>query len=304
MSYSFLRESKLYLVYGGNQYRIFTTTAISFSQTFAQDSYPVKTLHNQSKMFEGATITKANPVDFNFDVPLTLEKDESPVIDLMSQLNNGQLTSFDMYIQTGSAVFKLTNAVITSASMDINPNNQFTISLQGQGTKLERAGDESFSIPGNAASESATRTPLLVYPVISIDSLTMENIMSTTVTIQNDINWTAYGTLQESLNVTNASNIMRPSNYTVQRRTISGAVRQYQTDNNITQFDDFSTNSNITLKAIQVGNAATATPFLQMSINPATFTSRMETGDTYAQSYDFRNLDNSTTVPNIITQYS
>ena len=127
MSYSFLRESKLYLVYGGNQYRIFTTTAISFSQTFAQDSYPVKTLHNQSKMFEGATITKANPVDFNFDVPLTLEKDESPVIDLMSQLNNGQLTSFDMYIQTGSAVFKLTNAVITSASMDINPNNQFTI---------------------------------------------------------------------------------------------------------------------------------------------------------------------------------
>ena len=304
MSYSFLRESKLYLVYGGNKYRIFTSTAISFSQTFASDSYSVKTLHNQSKMFEGATITKANPVDFNFDVPLTLEKDESPVIDLMSQLNNGQLTSFDMYIQTGSAVFKLTNAVITSASMDINPNNQFTISLQGQGTKLERAGDESFSIPGNAASESATRTPLLVYPVISIDSLTMENIMSTTVTIQNDINWTAYGTLQESLNVTNASNIMRPSNYTVQRRTISGAVRQYQIDNNITQFDDFSTTSNITIKAIQVGKAANATPFLQMSLNPASFTARMSPEEVYTQSYDFNNLDNGTTVPNIITQYS
>ena len=58
------------------------------------------------------------------------------------------------------------------------------------------------------------------------------------------------------------------------------------------------------IKAIQVGNAANATPFLQISINPATFTARMETGETYAQSYDFRNLDNSTTVPNIITQYS
>ena len=304
MSYSFLRESKLYIVYGGNKYRIHTSTAISFSQTFASDSYSVKTLHNQSKMFEGATITKANPADFSFNVPLTEEKDESPVIDLLSQLSEGQLKSFDMYVQTGSAVFKLSNAVITSGSFDINPRTQFTVQLQGEGTKLERVGDESYSIPGSLASESATRTPLLVYPVVSIDSLDMNNIISTTVTIENSIEWTKYDTLQASLNVTNASNIMRPSNYTVDNRTISGAVRQYQTDNNITQFDDFSTNSNITLKAIQVGNAATATPFLQMSINPATFTSRMETGDTYAQSYDFRNLDNSTTVPNIITQYS
>jgi len=304
MSYSFLRESKLYIVYGGNKYRIYTNTAISFSQTFAQDSYPVKTLHNQSKMFEGATITKANPVDFSFEVPLTLEKDESPVVDLMSQLNSGQLTQFDMYVQTGSAVFKLSDAVISSANMDINPNNQFTLQLQGEGTKIERAGDESYSIPGNLASESATRTPLLVYPVVSIDSLTMSNIMTTTISIQNEINWVEYGNLQESLNVTNASNVMRPSKYTVQRRTISGAVRQYQTDNNITQFDDFSTTSNIILKAIQVGKAADATPFFQMSLNPASFTARMSAEDVYTQSYDFRSLDNTNTVSDIITQYS
>ena len=304
MSYSFLRESKLYIVYGGNKYRIHTSAAISFSQTFAQDSYSVKTLHNQSKMFEGATITKANPADFSFNVPLTVEKDESPVVDLLSELNSNQLTSFDMYVETGSAVFKLTNAVITSGSFDINPRNQFTLQLQGEGTKLERVGDESSTIPGNLVTESATRTPLLVYPVVSIDSLDMNNIISTTLTIENEIDWTAYSTLQKSLNVTNASNIMRPSNYTVNNRTISGAVRQYQTDNNITQFDDFSTTSNITIKAIRVGDAANATPFLQLNLNPATFTARMETGEAFAQSYDFRNLDNSTTVPNIITQYS
>ena len=177
MSYSFLRESKLYIVYGGNKYRIHTSTAISFSQTFPQDSYSVKTLHNQSKMFEGATITKANPADFSFNVPLTEEKDESPVIDLLSQLSEGQLTSFDMYVQTGSAVFKLSNAVITSGSFDINPRTQFTVQLQGEGTKLERVGDESYSIPGSLASESATRTPLLVYPGVSIDSLDMNNII-------------------------------------------------------------------------------------------------------------------------------
>ena len=304
MSYSFLRESKLYLVYGGNKYRIFTSTAISFSQTFAQDSYSVKTLHNQSKMFEGATITKANPANFNFDVPLTIEKDESPVVDLLAQLNNGQLTSFDMYVQTGSAVFKLSDAVITSANFEISPRRQFTVSLQGQGTKVERVGDESYSIPGNAASESATRTPLLVYPLVSIDSLDMNNIISTTFQIQNDINWTPYSTLQKSLSVTDSSNIMRPSSYVVEKRIISGAIQQYQTDNNITQFDDFSTSSNITIKAIKVGEASSATPFFQIAINPASFTARMATGDVFSNSYDFRSLDNTNTVPNIITQYS
>ena len=34
---------------------------------------------------------------------------------------------------------------------------------------------------------------------------------------------------------------------------------------------------------------ANATPFLQLNLNPATFTARMETGETFAQSYDFRN---------------
>ena len=320
--HSFLKESKLYIVYGGNKYRIYTSTALSFSQTFTQDSYPVKTLHNQSKMFEGANITKANPVDFSFDVPLTIEKDESSIITLLQNLTNTQLTSFDMYVQTGSAVFKVTSALVTTGSFDINPNNQFTVKVQGQGTKLERVGfgDDSYymnsdsppvrtqntpySIPGNLIAESETRTPLLVYPVVSIDSLTMGNIMSTTLQIQNMINWTEFGTLQESLNVTNSSNIMRPTTYTVDKRTVSGAVKQYQTDNNNTQFDNFSTNSNITIKAIQVGKAADATPFFQMSLNPASFTSRIETSDVFTQSYDYRLLDNANSVADIITQYS
>jgi len=46
-------------------------------------------LHDQSKMFEGSTITKANPASFSFTVPLTIEKDESIVIDLLSDLAAG-----------------------------------------------------------------------------------------------------------------------------------------------------------------------------------------------------------------------
>ena len=203
MSYSFLRESKLYIEYGGSKYRIYTTTAISFSQTFAEDSYPVKTLHDQSKMFEGSTITKANPAQFSFTVPLTVEKDESIVMDLItdlvatseSDIEHQQLKSFNMFIQTGSSTFKVENCVITSANFAFNPREQFTVAVEGQGTKLTRVGDESFNL-GTIQSESSTRTPLLTYPVVTVDSLDMSSIIGVTLQIQNDISWTPFETLQ------------------------------------------------------------------------------------------------------------
>ena len=311
MSYSFLRESKLYIVYGGNKYRIYTTSAITFNQTFAEDSYSVKTLHDQSKMFENSTITKANPANFSFDVPLTIEKDESIIIDLLgdvvstsdSDIETQQLKSFDIYVQTGSSTFKLESAVITSASFDFVPQNQFIVRIEGQGTKLSRVGDESYSISGSAQSESSTRTPLLVYPVVTVDSLDMSSILTLNISLQNTVDWIPFETLHNSLSVTSSSNAMFPSAYTLEKRIISGAIQQYQTDNNITQFDDFSTNSNISLKAIKVGQAADATPFLQWDINPASYTARMEPGEVYRQSYDYRSLDNTATGTQI-TQYS
>jgi len=311
MSYSFLRESKLYLVYGGTKYNIRTTSAITFNQTFAEDSYPVKTLHDQSKMFEGSTITKANPANFNFVVPLTEEKDESIVIDLLSDLvettdagiTTQQLKSFDMYVQTGSSTFKLENAVITTGNFTFTPQRQFSVQLEGQGTKLTRAGDENFSIPGSAQSESSTRTPLLIYPVISFDSLDMSSILGLTLRISNNIEWTQFETLQDSLSVTGSSNAMFPSTYTLGTRTTSGEIRQYQTDNNVTQFDDFSTSSDLTIKGIKVGNASNATPFFQIQLNPVSYTARMQPGAAYTQSYDFSSLDN-TALATRITQYS
>jgi len=255
-------------------------------------------------MFEGSTITKANEANFSFDVPLTIEKDESIVMDLISDLvDSEQLKSFDIYIQTGSSTFKIENCIVATATFMFNPREQFKISVEGQGTKLTRAGDENYSIPGSAQSESSTRTPLLVYPVVSVDSLNMSSIIGTTLTIQNDITWTPYETLQESLAVTSVSNAMFPSAYTIPGRVVSGAIRQYQTDNNITQFDDFSTNSNITLKAVQVGKADSDSGFFSININPAMFTARMNVENTYTQSYDFRSLDN-TALGTRITQYS
>ena len=303
MSYSFLRESKLYIVYGGNKYRIYTTSAINLDQTFAEDSYSVKTLHDQSKMFEGTSITKANPASFSFEVPLTIEKDESIIIDLLGDLTDGQLKKFDIYIVTTNSTFKLENAIIMNATMDFILDTPFIVRLEGEGTKLSRAGNESYSLPGSAQSESSTRTPLMIYPVISADSLDMNNIMSINLRISNEINWTNFETLQNSLAVTSSSNAMFPSAYTVEKRTASGEIRQYQTDNNITQFDDFSTSTDLTIKAIKVGNAPEATPFFQIQLNPVAYTARLSIDEVFMQSYDFSSLDN-TAIGTRITQYS
>ena len=300
MSYSFLRESKLYIEHGGSKYRIYTTTAISFSQTFAEDSYSVKTLHDQSKMFEDSTITKANPAQFSFTVPLTAEKDESIVMDLVADLvGNEQLKSFDLCIQTGSSTFKVDNCVITSANLAFNPREQFTMAVEGQGVKLTRVGDESYNL-GTIQSESSTRTPLLIYPEVTVDSLNMSSILGVTIQIQNDIQWTPYETLQSSLSVTNSSNAMFPNTYTVLKRIVSGAITQYQTDNNKTQFDDFSTNSNINIFGKKVSDDSI---FWQLQINPAMYTARLQTGEVYSQSYDFRSTDN-TALGNRITTYN
>ena len=309
MSHSFLKESKLYIVYGGNQHRIYTDTALSFSQTFAEDSYPVKTLHDQSKMFEGSTITKANPASFSFGVPLTGEKDESIIMDLISDIvatsdsdiEVQQLKSFNMYVQTGASTFKIESCVITSANLDFGIKDQFLVSVEGQGTKLTRIGDGTFNLStlGTVQSESATRTPKLIYPVVTIDSLYMNNITQTTLQIQNNINWTQSGTLHKSLN----STMIYPTTYTLDNRVVSGAITQYQVGNNTTQFDDFSTNSNITIKAVEVGKASSDNGFWAVQLNPAMFTARMEVNDIYTNSYDFRSTDN-TALGTRITQYS
>ena len=297
MSYSFLRESKLYIVYGGNKYRIYTSSALTFNQTFAEESYSVKTLHDQSKMFEGSSITKANPASFSFDVPLTIEKDESIVLTLASDLSSNILNSFDMYVQTGSSTFKLEGAIITSASFDFIPQNQFTMRVEGEGTKLTRAGDEDFTIPGSAQSESATRTPLLVYPTVTLNdgtSRNMDNILSVNLNIQNETEWTPYETLQDSLN----STTMFPSAHTVGKRIISGEIRQYQQDNNVAQFDDFSTDTSLTITAKNVSGDAN---FLEVAIDPVMYTARMQPEEVYTQSYDFRSLHNTTAVSTQIT---
>ena len=96
---------------------------------------------------------------------------------------------------------------------------------------------------------------------------------------------------------------MFPSTYTIGKRIASGAITQYQTDNNITQFDDFNTSSNLTLKAVETGKATSDNGFFQLQLNPVSYTARMGIAEVYTQTYDFTSTDN-TAISTRITQYS
>jgi hypothetical protein len=124
----------------------------------------------------------------------------------------------------------------------------------------------------------------------------MDNILSVNLNIQNETTWTPYETLQDSLN----STTMFPSAHTVGKRIISGEIRQYQTDNNVGQFDDFSTSTDLTITA---KNVSGDTDFFKIQINPAMYTARINPAEVYTQSYDFRSLDNTDTVSTQITEY-
>jgi hypothetical protein len=187
--------------------------------------------------------------------------------------------------------------------------------VEGEGKKLTREGNESYAIPGTHTDSttqsnwntvgsnqlsSSTRTPLIVYPTITLNdgtSRNMNNILSVNVTIQNEMEWTPFETLHDSLN----NNTMFPSAHTVGKRIISGEIRQYQQGNNAEQFENFSTNTNLTITAKNVSGDA---DFFTIQINPAMYTARMNPEEVYTQSYDFRSLDNTDIVPDQITIYS
>ena len=132
MNFEFLRDSKVWLVYSGTTYRLHITS-ISFNQSFKQDNYQTKTLHDsfqstydQSTLLEGSSINSANPANFEFTIPMIDEDSlhQHKPIDLLlghSGTDVGVQT-FTLYIDPNSSldyVYKIENCAITSGTFGI-----------------------------------------------------------------------------------------------------------------------------------------------------------------------------------------
>jgi len=299
-AYNLLRESSVHIVHNGSRYLLKTTPEVSFSQTFAEDAYEVKTLHDQTKMFQGTSVTKANPANFSFAVHLTQEKDESIVKSLLTDYDtsNGEqlLKSFDLYIVTGESTFKLEGCVITQGEFNLAKGSPLILTVSGQAKQLSRVGDASYSLPGSLVSASSTRTPTLSLLDVEVDSTDVPNLATATLQVQNNINWTPFETLQNSLSVTSASNAMYPTTYTLGDRVVSGNITQYLTSNNSSTFQSFDTSANVAVKTIVNGST-----FLNANLTGCMFTKRSNVAEAYTQTFDFRLVNSPANLGTIIT---
>ena len=288
-SYNFKREAELFIVHNNSRYAL-DITDVSFSQTFAEKSYPVKTLHNPTDYFEGSVITKANPANFTFEVYALQEADFTIVETLLIST-----ASFDVYVKTPEDVFKLEKCVITNGSCVIEKSRPLSIEIQGEASKLTRGA----TLAGTLQSRSNTRTFIVAPTVeITLGSSSLTDIVSVTAELQNDIEWLPYETLNASLAVGAAVNSMYPDGYTVKKKILAGSISQYLTDTNTSNVQTWNDSLSLEIKA---GNGLSGSSFRGFHIGAATstFTNRMNTGSVFLQNYDWRIIDNSSSLATI-----
>lgn len=310
--FNFLKQAKVYFVQEPSQGEGIALPApgintpahfiqvkdISFSQTFTEESYSVKTLHTQN-MFEGSVITKANPANFSFEVYAIEQADLSVVFDALLDY-----TTFNLYIATELDIYRLEYCVFTNGVLNLSMGEALSFSLQGSAGKLFKVGEYNPAvIPVLGAVQVATPTysfSRLAKMSTVVDSVDISTgIVSSTIEIQNEISWTPYATLQESLAVTNINNTIYPNSFTLNKRIVSGAIVKYvdQASNDAPQ--SWNTQAPLSIKA---SSSELTTPFSGFDINIplCTFTNRLNVGSIFTQNYEWRMISNPASLSDVI----
>lgn len=294
-TYNLKRDTAVYVVINGLKYRIDVYPDLSATQTFDETAVPVKTLHSQFKVFEGAVINRANPANFNFTMPVLLEDDLNIVLSLLldwKSSTEATLSTADLYLDTGNEVFKVEKAVFENGVFQMGKNEIVSIALSGSGRKLSRF---IGSIPGTLVPRASTRTFSSTNAFsVFLNGESQSSVISATVEITNEVSWTDFATIQAALS--NASDTTQyPEAFVVSGRRLSGNIQQYVTSdhNNVNSW------SVTTSLEIMVGNEG-QDPTLHFNIPSVVFTNGLRIEDFYVQSYDFRMNSNPETLSDVI----
>ena len=242
-SLSFKKEAIVHIVYGTVplKYKI-DVSEIDFGQTFRENSFEVKTLHNQSS-FEGSVINQANPAEFSFNTPLLQEERHKVVFDRLLDC-----ATFDLYISSGQDVWKLEKCVIQDGTFEINKSRPLRLSISGEASKLSK---HSGAIPGTLQTAGTSTTTYIVpdLSALTIGSNDISNaVTGLSVEIQNDISWNKYNTLHGATSATNAATSQYPENFTVGTRVLAGTITKYL-ESNSTSVLTWDSNTSLRLRA-------------------------------------------------------
>ena len=92
---------------------------------------------------------------------------------------------------------------------------------------------------------------------------------------------------------------MYPSGFTLSKKILAGSITQYLTDGNASNALSFDTDASLTIKA---GNGLANNAFRGFSFGPATctFTNRINVGTVFTQNYDWRLIDNTSSLSSLL----
>jgi len=294
-NYNFKQEAKVYIVFSGTTILLDVEPDINFSQTFTDKTYPQKTLHEQHKLHDASNIKKANPANFSFTVPALDETDfdilHRQLVDFKTGTNT--LNTFDLYIVfTNGTTYQIETCVITNGTFIIEKLENLRLTIAGQGAKLITSGVSVPSTPSRG-----TRTPLQIkHLLVKIASITLSaSVFKVSVELQNNIAWNPYETVNNALSVTNAATSMYPSQFTLQKRILSGSVEQYITSDFNSDLQQWETGVTVDIQA-----GTSSTKGFQFDIENCTFTNRLSVDEAFKQTYDWKMNENPTDLGTII----
>jgi hypothetical protein len=289
-NYSFLKEAKVYIVYGTTKKQL-DISSVSFSQTFTEETRSVKTLHNQNNMFEGSVINTANPANFELRTHLLIEDASKIVFDRLTDTN-----SFDLYISTESDVFKLEKCVITNGTINIERLRPLSLSISGQASKLIPGSSVPSGMTLRTASSSRTYN-LNKDLFVSLGSSNIsDHLVSVSMELQNEIQWIPYKT------VNTAAGTRYPTQYTVKGKVLAGNIRRYLNDDTESASQSYGTNQSLRIKAgTNIGGLFKGIDF---NSNNCSLTQRVEVGTVFTKSSDWRMVQNPASVSGVFTYFT
>ena len=289
-NYSFLKEAKVYIVYGTTKKQL-DISSVSFSQTFTEETRSVKTLHNQNNMFEGSVINTANPANFELRTNLLIEDASKIVFDRLTDTN-----SFDLYISTESDVFKLEKCVITNGTINIERLRPLSLSISGQASKLIPGSSVPSGMTLRTASSSRTYN-LNKDLFVSLSGTDIsDHLAAVSMELQNDIQWIPYKT------VNTAASTRYPTQYTVKGKVLSGNITRYLNDDTESNSQSYGTNQSLRIKAgTLIGGLFKGIDF---NSNNCSLTQRVQTGTVFTKSSDWRMVQNPASVAGVFTYFT
>lgn len=290
--YNFKRNTQVYLADLSNPaeigyHKLLLYPDFSVSQSMSERSVPQKTLHRRGDVHEGAVITKANPANFSFTVPLLDYTDGYfPIlIKLSSELVDYKPDHFDLYIMTDTNLLKLEKCVIDNLVFNIGMKEISTISVSGTAAKLIEecvvmpAGTEYIPTGDYNAPKKVS---------ISLGGTLVESVASLNIEVSSGISWISWTELNKTLN----NEISYPSEYTMSDRVVSGSITQFITSDNQTTHSNYTVTDPMNIKIFT--GISQVTPLLEFDFPSVVYTRRANLGgELFTRVYDYRLNTNS-----------